>query len=245
MERKANNRKLAIVVIAIILCVLIVAVVSGKTGIAANSPKTDIVGSFSAYIDIIQEYTELKQNINSKTPYPELLKLTKSIQISDTPTKEAVLEAENVYDRMQAFLWYAQQNNLLPDKNQVEKYIEDTIQEAENTEEWNAISEACSNKGISLSELMYDDFDTYVYNQAVTNVYNDELSKWPSEDGFEDHWNELSDNIISSYKASKEYAWIKEAVEESKAIIISGIELSAAEVEGNKKLLRTEGMNHE
>ncbi len=205
-----------------------------KTGEVDPMPGQKNGGNVKTYLTIVAETAELKNELGDDTPYCDIYKnYNIFVKTMGMRKSEALKNAESTWLQNRAITWYAKEQDLLADSESLAAYMEDIYDSLVGTEEYPFYEEIAKKKGITVEELIQNDWKSYRTACDVNNVYESEKTKYKDEGEkpFTDYWKEFVGKLTEDYKKTEDYAEIKVKLENSVKLVQEEKELTPEELE--------------
>ena len=146
-----KKRKRILIIIVFIVLDIVLAISIGGT-----KEKSDSLNELSIKT-IVQAQLErgnLQNALGESNIYPEYYTARHFYGMTEDEVKAGLLEKK-------ALQWYAQKNNINVSNDEVNKYLQDTVADFKDSEEYDEYSEAAKSFNTTFEDIVLNDSETY------------------------------------------------------------------------------------
>lgn len=113
---------------------------------------------------------------------------------------DAIADAKKAFIEKKAFEWYAKENKIVVTEKQLEKYMEDLIDDSRETEEFKDVEAAYEKAGITYEESIRQNARTYYYVLTTGQFYEEHAKDWEA----------FKEAVADQYKSRKQFSKTQE-----------------------------------
>lgn len=225
------TRKKLIGLIAVISLVLMAVVIytysNGST--AEDLVKIQAKSQMEEYFKFQKGNIKLSKKLLKETPYDSIYGNVKSRELSGETRDKAIEGAVDDYIEQEAFIWYANENNIVVSDAKVEMHVLNLITEAKKADNYEEVEAACNKAGMTYEEFVRKNTDLYRVEIIKNILYMSEYDKYKSEKGvvdgeeFNGEWTIYKVNLISRFKQTERFEKLQKAVNNCVTLIESDV----------------------
>lgn len=152
---------------------------------------------------------DLQQSLGEDSIYPTYYAASNITEMPKQHIEKGIIET-------QALLWYADKENLSPTNKEISDYINNSIHEMKEAQEYKEYNDAAKDVSSSFSEIQKNDFETYriivtknkLYDTITTSPSGEKLTTEDLNHAADENtqkWDKFVKIVVSEYKETNDY----------------------------------------